>query len=308
MTSLPQRSTPPKPSSDRRPSGIALWWQAIRPATIPASLVPVLVGTALAYGHYVGRALPAVMAALGAVLIQIGTNLANDYFDFKKGADTDARLGPARVTQRGWLSPEQVINATIVAFVLATFVGLYLVWVGGLPILCIGLVSILCGVLYTGGPKPLGYLGLGDVFVFIFFGPVAVCGTYFVQANTVTMAAVIASVPIGLLVTAILVVNNLRDRKTDALVNKRTLAVRFGERFARVQYATLVLGAYACLVVAVSRGLGGTMWLVPCVTLPFAIRRIVAIWKLDGAALNPELGQTARLAILFGATLAVGVM
>ena len=299
--------SPPIPISDLRPSIGAIWLQAIRPKTLSAALAPVGVGTGLAIADDVVRWAPVVAALLGAILIQIGTNLANDFFDFKKGADTEARLGPARVTQKGWVSPKEVAIATISIFVLAVIVGSYLVYIGGFPIVGIGIASILSGVLYTGGPRPLGYMGLGDVFVFIFFGPVALCGTYYVQALDVSILSFWASIPVGLLATVILVVNNLRDRDTDVLANKRTLAVRFGASAARAEYLILVVAAYGALFVPpvfykVSFG-----WLLPLISLPLAVREVWAIYSKDGIDLNPHLGAAARLGLVFALLLALGV-
>ena len=295
------------PSSDARPSLFSIWFQAIRPKTLTAAIAPVSVGTGLAIADGVVQWVPVFAALIGATLIQIGTNLANDYFDFRKGADTEDRLGPARVTQKGWVSPKQVAVATVVAFALSVFVGLYLVHVGGLPILAIGVASIISGVLYTGGPRPLGYLGLGDVFVLVFFGPVAVCGTYYVQALDISITSVWASISVGFLVTAILVVNNLRDRKTDVLANKRTLAVRLGAGGARAEYLLLVGGSYGSLFIPIALYQATYGWLLPWLSLPLAIKEIRAIYGKDGAALNPHLGGTAKLGLVFGLLLALGV-
>lgn len=294
-------------SAKSRPSTMSIWFQAMRPKTLTAAVAPVSVGTGLAVADGVFQWMPVVAALVGATLIQIGTNLANDYFDFKKGADTQERLGPARVTQKGWVSPRQVAKATAVAFGLSALVGSYLVYVGGLPIVVIGVASIISGVLYTGGPKPLGYLGLGDIFVFVFFGPVAVCGTYYVQALEITALSLWASVPIGFLATAILVVNNLRDRKTDVVANKRTLAVRFGAGVARAEYFGLVVGAYVALLIPVLMYQASYAWFLPLVSLPLAAKEILAIYKKDGAQLNPHLGQAAKLGLIFGLLLALGV-
>ena len=291
-----------------RPSVLSIWFQAIRPATLPAAIAPVVLGIALAVAHGVFVPLPALVALIGAVLIQIGTNLANDYFDFKKGADTEARLGPARVTQRGWISPNAVALATAMTFGLAIASGLYLFSVAGWQILVLGLISVGCGIAYTGGPFPLAYVGLGDLFVLVFFGPVAVAGTYFVQARVWSIEAMLVAVPVGLLMTAILVVNNLRDRHTDAVAGKRTLAVRFGEEFTRVQYNVLVLGAHLWLVALVASGMGHIGWLLPVVSLPLTLRQIRVVKLADGAALNPQLGATARLGLVFSALLSLGVM
>jgi 1,4-dihydroxy-2-naphthoate octaprenyltransferase len=310
-----------------RPSRAKAWWLAIRPKTLPAAVGPVAVGTAVAALEGGARWLPALAALLGAVWIQIGTNLANDYFDFIKGADTAERLGPARATQQGWVSPRAMAWATAAAFGVAALFGAYLVAVGGWPIVWIGVASIVSGVLYTGGPAPLGYLGLGDVFVFVFFGPVAVAGTTYVQTGGWSRTALLASVPLGLLSTAILVVNNLRDARTDVRAGKRTLVVRFGERFGRVEYASLVAGAFAVAVVGwamSTHGLlggslqgavaqpgaitGGVGWLAPLALLPLAIAGLRRVMGADGAALNPELGATARLGLLYSLALTAGLV
>lgn len=306
MTSI-NASTMTPASGEPRPSTGSIWLQAIRPRTLSAAFAPVGVGAGVAFAEGVFQWAPVLAALIGATLIQVGTNLANDYFDFKKGADTEARLGPARVTQKGWVSPAQVAFGAALAFGLAVAVGGYLVAVAGTPVVWIGVASILSGVLYTGGPRPLGYLGLGDVFVFVFFGPVAVCGTYYVQSLTVSTLCMWASIPIGLLATAILVVNNLRDRETDALANKRTLAVRLGATGARLEYLFLVMGAYGALLIPVA-GMGlSPGWLLPWLSLPLAAKEARAIFTLDGAHLNPHLGGAARLELLFGLLLAVGV-
>ena len=293
--------------AEPRPSTLKVWLLACRPATLLAGVTPVVVGAALALANGVFQLGPALGALLGATFIQIGTNLANDYYDFKKGADTDARLGPARAAQKGWLSPREVATGTAVALGLAFLTGLYLVSVAGWPILALGLVSIALAVGYTGGPYPLAYHGLGDLFVLVFFGYAAVAGTYYVQALTVAPEVWLAATPVGALATAILVVNNLRDRFTDAEANKRTLAVRFGATAARIEYSVLFAVAYAAPMMAVSLGWGGLGWLLPLLSLPLAMRQVRAVWQTDGAALNPHLGATARLELLVGALLAIGV-
>lgn len=290
-----------------KPGGLSIWLQAIRPATLPAAVAPVLLGAAAAKADGVLSWVPVLAALVGALLIQIGTNLANDYFDFKKGADTADRLGPIRVTQRGWIAPKDVARATIVTFLLALATGVYLMVHGGLPILILGIVSILCGVLYTGGPAPLAYVGLGDIFVLVFFGPVAVCGTYYVQCQALSWNAFWISLPIGLLTTAILVVNNLRDRKTDAVAGKKTWAVRFGERFTRTEYLFLVGLAYAMPVTMVAMDKAPMGWLLPLLSAPLASRRVGQVFRTDGAALNPLLGATAQLGLIYAALLAWGV-
>jgi 1,4-dihydroxy-2-naphthoate octaprenyltransferase len=283
-----------------------IWLLAARPKTLPAAAAPVIVGTAVAIYEGVFQFGPMLAALLGALLIQIGTNFANDVFDFKKGADTAERLGPLRVTQAGLLSPGQMTTGMIVAFGLAALIGVYLIIVGGWPIVVIGILSILSGIAYTGGPFPLGYNGLGDLFVFIFFGLVAVCGTYYVQAGVVSPAAVWAAVPIGLLATAVLVVNNLRDIETDRVAGKKTLAVRFGRQGAQLEYLLLIIGAYLTPLLAWL--IGGTSWgmLAAWLSLPLAIPQIRAIYTQTGRALNMTLAGTARLELVFAVLLLLG--
>lgn len=277
------------------------WVMALRLPTLPAAVVPVLVGTAAAAsaGHF--RLMVLLAAALASLLIQIGTNFANDLFDFKKGADTEERLGPTRVTQAGLLSPEDVARGTAITFALAFVVGMYLVYVGGWPILLIGLASITAGILYTGGPWPLGYNGLGDVFVFIFFGVVAVLGTYYVHADEVTLAAFLASLPVGCLATAILVVNNLRDIDTDRVAGKRTLAVRLGAGVTRFQYTVCLVVPFVVPVGLRSLGaLSGMYWL-SWLSLPLAFILLkVVLTSTQGVALNKVLKQTGMLHLIYG--------
>ena len=214
-------------------SSLDVWIMASRPKTLWAAIAPVIIGTAMAYGEQQGHLLSAILATLAAVFIQIGTNFANDYFDYFKGADEEDRLGPTRVTQAGLVKPETMKRATILVFSLAVLAGSYLMWRGGWPIITIGVLSILFGILYTAGPYPLGYNGLGDIFVLIFFGVVAVGGTYYVQTLEIDYLVILAGLSPGLFSMAILTVNNLRDVKSDFKAGKLTLAVRFGENFAR---------------------------------------------------------------------------
>ncbi|AFO58326.1 MULTISPECIES: 1,4-dihydroxy-2-naphthoate polyprenyltransferase [Natrinema] len=299
------------------------WLMAARPQTLPAAAAPVIVGTGLAVHEGVFAPLPAVMAFVGAALIQVGTNFANDYYDAIKGADTEDREGFTRVTQSGLISPEQVKLATIVTFGLAILTGTYLVYVGGLPILVVGLVSVFCGWAYTGGPYPLGYHGLGDLFVFVFFGVVAVTGTYYVQAaavlaeplstavpdGTVTGAAVAASLPVAGLSTAIIIVNNVRDRETDAETGKRTLAVRLGYRWSRLEYVAMLALAYVVPGWFWLRTDVGPGVLLPLVTLPYAamVARTVCT-RTDGEALNPALEQTGKLLAMYAICFAGGLV
>ncbi len=282
------------------------WVLAARPKTLSAAAAPVLVGTAVAAAAGGARVFPALAALIGAVFIQIGTNFANDVFDFEKGADTAARLGPLRATQSGLLSARAMRAGMITAFGLATLCGAYLVAVGGWPIVIVGVASIASGIAYTGGPFPLGYHGLGDVFVFVFFGLVAVCGTTWVQVHGVPLLAILSAIPVGAISTAVLVVNNVRDEPTDRAAGKRTLAVRFGRRAGLVEYGGLMLLAYgAAIAVAVVRS---SPWpLLALATAPEAIRLTRFVARERGAPLNGALAGTARLLALFSVLLAAGI-
>lgn len=292
-------TTPAAPPLAANHSMLSAWVLAIRPKTLPAAVGPILVGTAVAAhegGFEPGIALVALLVAL---LLQIASNLANDVLDFRKGADTHARLGPTRVTQSGLIPPRQVAIATAAVLAAATLLGLVLVWRGGWPILLLGAAALVAAVAYTGGPAPLGYLGLGEVFVFLFFGVAGVAGSAYVQTLELTRLAILASVPIGCLVTGILVVNNLRDIATDRVVGKRTLAARFGPRFARLEYAVLLAVAYLVPPLLWLLGLIGPWFWLPLLTLPIAVHLARRVGATDGRALNPLLGQTARLSLLF---------
>jgi len=300
------------------------WVLAARPQTLPAAAAPVVVGAGLAWHDGVFALLPMLAAFVGAALIQIGTNFANDYYDAIQGADTEAREGFTRVTQSGLIAPQSVKRAMYLTFAASILVGSYLVYVGGLPILVIGLLSVVSGVAYTGGPYPLGYHGLGDLFVFVFFGVIAVMGTYYVQATsvladplsatippeTVTWLAFLASLPVAALSTNILVVNNIRDREEDITTGKRTLAVRFGYRFSRLQYTGLTALAY---LVPLWLWLGESFSLsvlLPLLTAPIAVPVTRTVWtKTSGSALNPALETTGKLlaaySLLFGIGLAL---
>src|SRR5947209_14081182 len=228
------------------PTGARIWLMAARPRTLPAAVAPVLVGTALAGFLHVFHPLRFFAALLSAVFIQVGTNLSNDYSDARRGADTEDRLGPVRVTAGGLVPPKQVLIATYVSFAVAVLAGIYLIAVAGWALLLVGAASILAGVLYTGGPRPYGYEGLGELFVFLFFGIVAVVGSYFVQTEDLRWEAFALAVPVGLLAAAILVVNNVRDIETDRRAGKRTLAVKLGRERARRLYAAMIAVAFAC--------------------------------------------------------------
>ena len=240
------------------------WIKAARLRTLPAAIAPVIIGCAIAYKGQAFHLLAAAMAMLGAILIQIGTNFANDYFDFVKGADNEERVGPPRATQAGLITPKAMKKAFIITFALVIPIVLYLSYRGGWPLILLGGISILSGILYTGGPKPLGYIGLGDVFVLIFFGPVAVAGTEYVQSLNISHEAVLAGFASGLISTAILVVNNLRDKEGDAKVGKNTLAVRFGATFVRLEYSLCFIGtAFITLYLAVLHSLSVLLALIP---------------------------------------------
>ena len=288
-------------------SARSAWWLAIRPATLTASAAPVLVGTGAAWSDGVFAPGPALAALVGASLLQVGANFANDVFDFERGADNADRLGPQRATQQGWISAAQMKRAMWLAFAGALVTGVYLTAVAGWPVMALGLLSIAAAYLYTGGPKPYGYLGLGDLSVFVFFGPGAVAGSYFVQAHTVSPLVLWASVPIGALATAILVVNNLRDIETDARAGKLTLAVRLGERATRNYYQLLLSMAYAVPPIVWFRSLSDAWVMLPWLSLPLALGLASRMRHERGLALNGCLVQTARLEVVFGLLFAVGL-
>lgn len=286
-----------------------IWWLASRPRTWPAAMTPVLVGTAVAFLQGGFAPGPALAALLGALLLQIGSNFANDYFDFVKGADTAERIGPLRVTQAGLVTPAQIRLAMGVVFGLATLVGAYLAWVGGWPIVAIGIASILAAIAYTGGPFPLGYWGLGEVTVFLFFGLIAVTGTTYVQTLAFSPLALWLALPIGAWASAILVVNNLRDAPTDVLAGKRTLAVRFGQPFARHLWSVLVFGGFAVPVVLAS--LGEVRWgaCAALLALPLVRGPFRAVYgEPSGPALNAALGGTGKFMMVAGLLLALGLI
>jgi 1,4-dihydroxy-2-naphthoate octaprenyltransferase len=283
------------------------WWLAVRPATLTASAAPVLVGTAAAWADGAFAAGPAVAALLGASLLQIGANFANDVFDFERGADNADRLGPPRATQKGLITPAEMKRAMWLVFAAAAVTGLYLTYVSGWPLLALGLCSIAAAYLYTGGPQPYGYIGLGDLAVFVFFGLGAVVGTYFAQARTIAWLPVVAAVSIGALATAILVVNNLRDIGTDARAGKLTLAVRIGDGPTRVYYFALLAIAYLVPVFLWWRGMAHAWVLLPWLTLPLAFRLAARMRYERGLALNACLVQTARLEAVFGILFALGL-
>ncbi len=295
-------------SSAARPTRLAIWLMAARPRTWSAAVAPVIVGTALAAADHAARAGPAAAAFLGALMIQIGTNYANDYSDGKRGTDRE-RVGPVRVTQAGLVSPREILLATACAFGVATACGVYLVAIAGWPILAVGTLSILAGIAYTGGPWPLGYHGLGDLFVFLFFGIAAVAGTYYVQASRVTAVCLALAVPMGTLSTAILDVNNLRDAETDRRAGKLTLPARFGRRFGRIEYTIALAIAFAVPVILVAARAARPPILLPLLSIAF----VPGLYRLvrNAATLaewNAALAGTSRLTIVYAALLAVGLL
>jgi 1,4-dihydroxy-2-naphthoate octaprenyltransferase len=290
-----------------RPRLVRTWVLACRPATLPVAIAPVLVGTAVARLVGGAHAAAAVAAAWGALCFQIASNLANDVFDHEKGADTAERLGPLRVTQAGLLSPRAVRAGMLVAIVLAVPAGVFLAWSSGWPVIAIGVASVAAALAYTGGPWPLGYHGLGDAFVFLFFGLVAVLGTVFVQTGGVPLVAWPPAVGVGAIATCVLVVNNVRDRETDARAGKRTLAVRLGRRGAIAEYVGLLAIAYAVPVGLALGPVRSSAVLAPLASLPLALGLARRVASSEGRALNPHLGGTARLLLVYSALLAAGL-
>jgi 1,4-dihydroxy-2-naphthoate octaprenyltransferase len=283
------------------------WLLAVRPRTLAVAVGPVAVGTAVASTSDRANLVAALAALVGALLLQIACNFANDVYDSEKGADNDDRLGPPRAVQLGLLSPAALRCGMWVTFGLAGLVGLYLAFIAGWPVIAIGLVSMLAAFAYTGGPYPLGYHGLGDLAVFVFFGVVAVVGTEYVQSLRFSSAALGASVPVGMLATAVLVVNNLRDVDTDRAASKRTLAVRVGERGARIEYGLLVAGAYLVPLGIWLADVRSAWVLLPWLSAPLAVRLLRTIRSgAAGAALNPVLAATAQLGLVFSLLFAVG--
>jgi 1,4-dihydroxy-2-naphthoate octaprenyltransferase len=289
-------------------SQFIIWMHAIRPKTLPAAAAPVIVGTALAYRDGAFLFGPAIVALCAALLLQIGANLANDVFDYRKGADTKDRLGPVRVTQAGLLTPEQVLKGMWVTFGIAALCGVYLTFIAGWIIVLIGLLSIVAAAAYTGGPYPLGYYGLGDLFVFVFFGLVAVCGTYYIQVGGINSSVLWASIPVGLLITAILVVNNLRDIDTDEGAGKKTLAVRLGVTGTRLEYSFCIFGANVVPLCMWIVGMESAWISIVLLSLPLALSLVRKIWNERGRDLNPALAMTGQLALLYSLLFSAGVI
>jgi 1,4-dihydroxy-2-naphthoate polyprenyltransferase len=290
-------------------STLRLWLVAARPRTLPVAVAPVAVGTSLAGQEGTFRPLACACALIASLFIQIGTNLSNDYSDARRGADAEDRLGPVRVTAGGLLPPRKVLVGTYVAFGIAVAAGLYLAALAGWGLLAVGAACILAGVLYTGGPRPYGYQGLGELFVFVFFGVVAVTGSYYVQVERMRAEAFALAVPIGLLAAAILVVNNVRDVDTDRRSGKRTLAVKLGRPRTRVLYAAMLAGAFAVPPAMWAAGALSGWLLLTLAALPLCLPLVRTVaTRTDGPALNEALAGTGRLLATFAALLSASVL
>jgi 1,4-dihydroxy-2-naphthoate octaprenyltransferase len=305
---MPASTVPAASSPGHHPPAWKLWWLAARPKTLPASIAPIILGTAVALHESGFHALTALMAMLTAVLLQIAANFANDALDFRRGADTAERTGPTRITSSGFVTPETVLRATGVVLALATVSGLYLVWRGGWPFLVLGIAALICAVAYTGGPFPLAYLGLGEVFVFLFFGPIAVTGTAYLQTRDLTALSLAAAIPPGAMAIAILVVNNLRDLEQDERAGKRTIAVRIGRRNTQFEYGIMLQIALA---------MPFAFWIVGWLNA-WALLTVLAwplfgfLWQQistrTGPALNATLGATGRTSLVFCMLLSVALL
>lgn len=284
------------------------WILASRPRTLAAAIVPVLVGTAISVHDDKFKPIAALFALICALLIQIGTNFVNDLFDFLRGTDKDGRVGPQRATASGILSIFEMKLGIYFSFGLSLIFGFYLIYLGGWLIFFIGIISILAGIAYTAGPFPLAYNGLGDIAVFLFFGFVGTIGTYYVQSNEITAMAFWASIPVGALITNILVVNNYRDREEDRSNGKITLIVIFGERFGRIQYIFFMIISYAILFIVYFTFKKEIFVFLPLLSLPLSIKLIRMIYTLRGSELNRTLELTAKLSAIYGLLFAAGIL
>jgi len=288
-------------------SRLSIWLLASRPKTLPAAISPVIIGTAMAHNDGQFHFISALLAAIGALFIQIGTNFANDYFDYFKGVDDKNRLGPLRATQAGLVHPQEMKWAFILMFFLAALAGIYLIYRGGWPVIIIGALSILSGIAYTGGPYPLGYNGFGDLFVLIFFGPVAVGGTYYVQALDINFTVLLSGIAPGLLSVAILTVNNLRDIHTDKKAGKKTLPVRFGETFARWEYLLCLLFACFMIILLIVHTRSHVYSLSAFIILVLAIPSIKIIFHIQpGIIFNKVLANTGQLLFIYSLLFSIG--
>jgi 1,4-dihydroxy-2-naphthoate polyprenyltransferase len=288
-------------------SPLKIWLLAARPRTLTAAVIPVMIGSALAYRDGLLNPTVALVALLCAFLLQIGSNLANDLFDYLSGADTRERKGPMRVVASGLVTPAQMKIALVVVFGFAFLVGLYLINIGGWPILVIGIASIIVAIAYTGGPYPLGYYGWGDLMVFLFFGLIGTVGTYYVQTLQLSLTAFLVSIPVGALITNILIVNNYRDVETDAQAGKRTTAVIFGKKFARSEFTILLFSAYGIPLFIWLFSVMSAWILLPFFSFPLGLRVLAMMNTLQGRELNLALEQTAKLVALYGILFAIGI-
>jgi len=284
------------------------WVQAIRPRTLPAAAAGVVMGAAMAWRDGVFRLDIVLVCLFTALLLQVGSNLANDVFDFERGADTSERLGPTRVTQAGILTPRQVKIGMAVVFGLSGVLGLYLVWLGGWLILLLGIAAIISAIAYTGGPFPIGYYGLGDVFVFIFFGLAAVAGTYYIQAGSIPPAVWWMTLPPGLIITAILVINNLRDIDNDRKAGKHTLAVRMGEQGTKIEYIVCMLFAFIIPIPVAWAGMISWTTLIAWLSLPLAMQAMRVVLTQKGRPLNAALAKTGQTALAFSLLFWLGLL
>ena len=294
-------------NSDNKSNKFRSWILAARPKTLPAAVVPVLLGTAVAISDNKFQPLAAFIALICSVLIQVGTNFVNDLYDYLKGSDKKDRVGPARVLASGLISAKEMKLGISLCFGVTFFLGLYLVYLGGMIILLIGILSIFFGYAYTAGPYPLSYNGLGDVFVFVFFGFVGTIGTYYVQALDVSWVAVLVSIPADALITNILVVNNYRDIEEDRVNNKKTLAVLFGKRYSRFQYYSSLIISYAVPIIIYFNYKQSILILLPLITLPLALRLVKMMLTYKGNQLNETLALTAKFSALFAILLSIGI-
>ncbi len=295
-------------STLHKSSKIDYWILASRPKTLLAAFVPVIVGSSIAYYDGKFKLLAALVALICAVLIQIGTNFVNDLYDYLAGTDTAERVGPQRVLASGLISPEEMKKAIFITFGLTFILGLYLVYISSYITLIIGIVSILAGIAYTAGPYPLAYNGLGDVFVFIFFGLIGTVGTYYVQTLDVTPFAVWASIPVGALITNVLVVNNYRDIEQDSKAGKNTLAVKYGKKFTRIQYVSFTIVSYLILFVVYFTYKQSLFVFLPALTIPLATKLIKMIFTFKDQQLNKTLELTAKLSAIYGLLFAAGIL
>jgi 1,4-dihydroxy-2-naphthoate octaprenyltransferase len=298
----------PTGTMSERPSTFHIWYIAARPWTLPASVAPILVGSAVAWHEGGFHPLTAFLALITALLLQIAANFANDAIDFKRGTDTPDRVGPTRITSAGYVTYDQVMRATAITLGLAVLTGLYLVYRGGWPFLLLGLAAVICAVAYTGGPFPISYLGLGEVFVFIFFGLIAVTGTAYLQTGNFTALALAASIPSGAMNVGILIVNNYRDLEGDRIANKRTVAVRIGPEKTRIEYQVMLLATMAVPFLFWAVGWLNAWALLTVLAWPLFWQLRQQIHTLRGPALNKTLGMTGRTSLVFSVLFSIALV